>query len=44
MAEEEHYKRIDSMLRERRLKVDKSKNKEKGKEPILFRALSKSKV
>ena len=44
VAEEEHYKRIDSMLRERRLKVDKSKNKEKGKEPILFRALSKSKV
>ena len=44
VAEEEHYKRIDSMLRERRSKVDKSKNKEKGKEPILFRALSKSKV
>lgn len=38
--EEEHYKRIDTMLRERRDKGDKSKNKE----PILFRVLSKSKA
>ena len=44
VAEEEHYKRIDNMLRERRLKIDKNKNKEKSKEPILFRALSKSKI
>lgn len=46
--EEEHYKRIDAMLSERRLKVDKSKSKEneknKEKEPILFRVLSKSKA
>lgn len=39
-AEEEHYKRIDAMLRERREKGEKSKNKE----PIFFRALSKSKA
>lgn len=39
-AEEEHYKRIDALLRERREKADKSKNKE----PILFRVLSKSKA
>ena len=44
VADEEHYKRIDNMLRERRLKIDKNKNKEKSKEPILFRALSKSKI
>lgn len=46
VVEEEHYKKIDAMLRERREKVDRSKNKEKekGKEPILFRVLSKSKV
>lgn len=43
-AEEEHYKYIDAMLRERREKGDKSKNKEKQKEPILFRVLSKSKA
>ena len=43
-AEEEHYKRIDSMLRERRLKAEKNKMKEKEKEPLLFRSLSKSKV
>lgn len=45
-AEEEHYKRIDALLRERRIKADKSKNKEKekDKEPILFRVLSKSKA
>ncbi len=41
-AEEEHYKRIDAMLRERRDKADKNKGKEK--EPILFRVLSKSKA
>ena len=37
-AEEEHYKKIDAMLRERREKSEKSKNKE----PIFFRILSKS--
>ena len=46
MAEEEHYKRIDTMLRERRLRAEKSKikEKEKVKEPLLFRSLSKIKV
>ena len=45
-TEEEHYKKIDVMLRERRIKADKSKIKEKDKvkEPMLFRALSKSKA
>lgn len=43
-AEEEHYKKIDAMIRERRLKADKGKNKEKEKEPVLFRVLSKSKA
>lgn len=40
-TEEEHYKRIDALLRERREKGEK-KNKEK--EPVLFRVLSKSKI
>lgn len=41
-TEEEHYKRIDALLRERREKGEKNKNKEK--EPVLFRVLSKSKI
>lgn len=41
-AEEEHYKKIDAMLRERRERSEKSKSKDK--EPILFRVLSKSKA
>ena len=38
--EEEHYKKIDAMLRNRREKSEKSKNKEN----VLFRVLSKSKA